>query len=195
MLKIVVTGNIGSGKSTIMQILTDMGEVVFDSDAQIKDIYLHDKDFYEHIKLLNKDYVDDEKVLKEKIIADLSYDATLLQTLETFLYPILHKRRLKFLLKKQEENLWAVFFEIPLLFEKNLAEGYDKVILLYASKDIRLERVLKRHSMTKEKFEYLNSLQIEPEKILDKIFVSINTEDNLNNINKRLQNILQELKG
>ena len=195
MLKIAVTGNIGSGKSTIMQMLLEMGEIVFDADAEIRNIYLNNTDFYEQIKLLNKDYVKDNKILKEKIITDLSQDSSLLLKLEYLLYPILQEKRLNFLFQKQKEKLWAVFFEIPLLFEKKLENEYDKVILLYASKEIRLERVLHRHNMSKEKFEYLNNLQIESNKVINKVYFSINTEDDFISIKEKLSRLIQELKG
>lgn len=175
MQKIVITGNIGSGKSTIANIFKEHHVPIFDADAAIRNIYVQSDTFRDQIKTLNPDLISDNKVAKNKIIEHLKENPQFLDQLEGILYPLLDQYRDIFIQECSAKDHKMALFEVPLLFEKNRQDRYDSIILLYAPYKVRLKRTLKRPNMTREKFDFMNNRQIDYKEILDKVDLAIDT--------------------
>jgi dephospho-CoA kinase len=175
MQKIVLTGNIGSGKSTIIRVFQKYNVSIFDADACIRDIYKNNHDFKQQLAQINPEFIVDNQILKPKIIAYLHASPAFIDTLESLLYPILAIKRQEFIDMHQKNNHIMTVFEVPLLFEKNLQNNYDAIILVYAPYHIRLGRALLREGMTKEKFDFMNNRQINYTQLLDTVTLAIDT--------------------
>lgn len=175
MQKITITGNIGSGKSSIAQIFADQQIPIFDADAAIQKIYQSNLEFTQAITAYDHALITNNKVDKAKIIAYLYQNPDFIITLEGMLYPLLAQKREAFIKQCINENHTMSVFEIPLLFEKNLEKNYDFIILLYAPYDIRLERTLRRPDMTQEKFDLMNNKQIPYQNVINQADLVIDT--------------------
>ncbi len=179
MEKIVLTGNIGAGKSTIIKIFQQHNVPLFDADACIREIYDDNFEFKHHLENINADFIINNKVIKSKVIAHLQKNHDFIDTLENILYPILAIKRQEFIEQYAEQNIEKVVFEVPLLFEKNLQSDYNTIILVYAPYETRLERALHREGMTKEKFDFMNNRQINYTKVLDIVDLAIDTTQSI----------------
>ena len=160
-IKIAITGKIGSGKSTISEIIKKLGYSVFESDKEVDNLF-NKKSVKEKIKdiffdkinnLINKDGSINKALLGDYVF--LKKDE--LKKLEKIIHPLISKQKQKFIDQKKNEKI--LFFDIPLLFEKKIFSQYNFIIYLHVKKKTQEERVLKRKQMNKEKLEKILDAQ------------------------------------
>lgn len=188
MQKIVITGNIGSGKSTIVKIFQSYNVPLFDADRFIGDIYNHDSKFKQDLYALNPEFIVNDRVSKPVIIDYLQKNPDFITTLEGVLYPILQIKRQEFIDTQTQLRQKMVIFEVPLLFEKKMEHLYDYIILVYAPYDIRLKRALGRENMSVEKFNFMNNRQINYVDLLPSVDLGIDTTQSFDVCKKIITN-------
>tara|TARA_B100000035_G_scaffold39763_2_gene30000 strand:- start:965 stop:1570 length:606 start_codon:yes stop_codon:yes gene_type:complete len=187
-IKIAVTGKIGSGKSTVADILKDLGYYVFESDKEVDKLFNNNitkkkiKKLFGKIKnLINKDGSINKTLLGDYVFSKKNE----LRNLEKLIYPLLNKERKKFINSKQMEKI--LFFDIPLLFQKKLFSDYNFIIYLHVKEEIQRERVLRRKEMNKDKFEKILEAQSFNLKDYDNfISIKIDTSKDINQTKKNL---------
>jgi dephospho-CoA kinase len=155
MKKIAITGNIGSGKTTISNILLKAGYKVFQCDKEISNLYL-DKDIKNKIKGTFENKVKNLFFKNGRInkiaLSDYVFSSSMqLRRLEKIIYYYLEITKKDFLAKNKKKKL--LFFDVPLLFEKKLEDEYDFIIYLVLNKENQKKRVLKRKNMNEEKLK------------------------------------------
>jgi dephospho-CoA kinase len=175
MLKIGLTGGIGSGKSSVAGIFNVLGIPVFDADTSAKSIMENDIELAASIKDLfgNESYLNGK--LNRSYVANLVFnDSYKLDQLNALVHPV----------TISASNLWAeqqktpyVVKEAALLFESGSAAGLDYVIGVYAPQHIRIKRVMDRDKLTREQVLARMNRQVNEEikmKLCD--FVLVNDE-------------------
>ena len=193
-IKIAVTGKIGSGKSTVADILKDLGYYVFESDKEVDKLFNNNntkkrikKLFWQIKNLINKDGSINKTLLGDYVFSKKDE----LKNLENLIYPLLNKERKKFINSKQMEKI--LFFDVPLLFEKNVFSEYNFIIYLHVKEKIQRERVLKRKKMNKDKFEKILEAQNYNLKDYDKfISIKIDTSKDINQTKKSLVSFINK---
>ena len=193
-IKIAVTGKIGSGKSTVADILKDLGYYVFESDKEVDKLFNNnntkkriEKLFWQIKNLTNKDGSINKTLLGDYVFSKKDE----LKNLENLIYPLLNKERKKFINSKQMEKI--LFFDVPLLFEKNVFSEYNFIIYLYVNEKIQRERVLKRKKMNKDKFEKILEAQSYNLKDYDNfISIKIDTSKDINQTKKSLVSFINK---
>jgi dephospho-CoA kinase len=175
MLKIGLTGGIGSGKSSVAGIFNVLGIPVFDADTSAKSIMENDIELAASIKDLfgNESYLNGK--LNRSYVANLVFnDSYKLDQLNALVHPV----------TISASNIWAeqqktpyVVKEAALLFESGSAAGLDYVIGVYAPQHIRIKRVMDRDKLTREQVLARMNRQVNEEikmKLCD--FVLVNDE-------------------
>jgi len=138
-----ITGGIGSGKTTVSEIISHLGYKVYNSDARAHEIINENKliknkltesfgsDLYEG-STLNKDYV-------SKLIFN---DESAKLKINSIVHPEVINDFNNWVKENHVEKV--LFKESALLFESSSYKGLDKVIYVYSDRKIRIERVKKR---------------------------------------------------
>jgi dephospho-CoA kinase len=196
MKKIVLTGNIGSGKSLALSVFEMCGDAIFSADNIINDIYQNDADFFRIIKNQYPDFIVQGTISKAKISEYLKKNPDFLSVLEGILYPILQQKRQEFIAKSLENKVKIAVFEIPLFFEKHSyfnPQDYDKILLLYAPPNVRWNRVKNRPLISLDKFNFLNKQQISPEQVTGDNVVKINSDNNLEDFKQKILEFREHL--
>ena len=195
MIKIAITGNIGTGKTTVSKIIKLMRYKVFESDKEVKKILKYKKiiqkikDEFVH---RNKQLVTNEGYINNTELGNIVFSKKLeLQKLEKIVHPEIWKLQDKFLKINKKERI--LFFDIPLLFEKKLDYKYDYIFYTYVPFKIQKKRVLQRENMNEERFSKIWRNQIRYSKINKKL-VSLKIETNSSEDLIRIQ-IKQFLKN
>lgn len=164
MKKIGITGNIGGGKSEVTNYLKSKNYKVLDADKLVAEIYF-DKAFITDMKIVFKSYDilnENEGLDKKKIAAIVFNNPKNLDMLNLTISPYI-KQKMASEIASYEKTEEILFLDIPLLFEKNMQEGLDEVILVYCEDDIRFKRASLRDSKTLEEIKKIDAFQMSQE--------------------------------
>lgn len=183
MIKVGITGSLGSGKTTVSDFFKNKGHLVISADRINADL-LEEKPIINYInQLLFKEKND---LLDKKRVAKLIYsNSEKKRALEAFLHPLIFKK-MDFLAKSSKEKI--VFLEIPLLFETNFTALVDYVIVVYLEEEIQINRVMKRDNINKdETVKRIKGQMPITEKLLKADYV-IDNSGSFKNTEKQLNN-------
>lgn len=157
MIRIGITGNIGSGKSYICNIFENRGIPVFYSDKETKKLYLEPEIKQLIISCFGGNiYLNDGSLNKALMTKILFGDEKKLKFIEDTLYPALFQRFDEWC---EKQSAPFVLFESAILFEKKLTDRFDKIIFISAPEDIRIQRVISRDKCTVEAVKSRMKLQ------------------------------------
>lgn len=186
-----LTGSIGMGKSTVAQMLRELGVPVFDADAAVHELQGPGGALLAEIEQAFPGTTGAGGVDRPKLGAAVFRDPDKLSHLERIVHPAVAEMRHQFLCNNAKAQL--VVFDIPLLYEKGGDQGLDAVAVVSAPATLQRERVLARPGMTVEKFEQILSLQVpDAEKRARANFV-INTGLTLEKTKERVAEIVGQL--
>ncbi len=144
-----ITGGIGSGKSTLSEYLRSQGYAVYDTDKEGKRLQNEDAELIENTKMIfGEDIYQDGKLDRAAVSAVVFKNYELLDTLTSIVHPVVKRDFLTWAAKFKSEAL--IFIESAVLFESGFNELTDKIILVTASEDIRIQRIMKRDGVTRE---------------------------------------------
>ena len=153
-----LTGSIGMGKSTVAAMFEIAGVPVFDADAEVRRMQGPGGELVPEIESAFPGSTDENGVIRDALGAKVFSDSNALARLELIVHPAVGRARQQFLDTHASEPL--VVFDIPLLFEKDLAGLVDSVVVVSAPAEVQRERVLARPGMTEEKFADILALQL-----------------------------------
>ena len=146
---VALTGGIGSGKSLVAHFLREMGYPVFSCDELYKEVIESDE-YIQKLKILFPTAVQDGKVDRKTLSEVVFNDEDQLERLNSLAHPLI----MDLLMKKMKacgERL--AFAEVPLLFEGNFENLFDKVIYIARDKTQRVQAVLQRDGLSVEDVE------------------------------------------
>ena len=161
MLKIGLTGGIGSGKTTIAKVFETLGIPVYFADDKAK--YLMNNDALLKASIIQQFGIDAYKNedLDRKYLASLVFnDKEKLALLNSLIHPITIRDANEWM---NQQKAPYVIKEAALLFESGAAEQLEYVIGVYAPQHIRIQRVMKRDNLPVEEIMKRISRQIDEE--------------------------------
>lgn len=155
MLKIGLTGGIGSGKSTVAGIFQVLGIPVFDADANTRLLMQTDPFLQAGIRSLFGEDAFEAGQLNRKKIAEIVFkDPFQLEQLNALVHPAAIKAGEQW---ANQQTTAYVIKEAALFFESGSSEGMDYMIGVYAPQHIRINRVMKRDALSRE--DVMNRMQ------------------------------------
>lgn len=188
-----LTGGIGTGKSTVANMLKKRGIPVVDTDLISREVIEY-PEIIEKIKLeISNEVFDFNNKLDRKKMSEIVFkNQEKLKKLNEIMHPeILKKMWLE--VEKLKKNHKIIVLDIPLLFEINMEKEVDKILLIYASKEIQLKRIMERDCRSREEAIKIINSQIPLYKKREKSDYIIQNNDSLENLEKKLEKILEKL--
>ena len=193
MIKVGITGGIGSGKTTICHFFELLDIPVFTADTQAKRLMVTSPDIKNRlISILGKDIYFKDQSLDRKKIAKLIFNSPdLLSKINALVHPAVQKEFEKWCVK---QNSHYVLFEAAILFECGLYKKMDINVLITASEENRINRVIIRDNISKKEVKSKIAKQWKDEKkegYADYIIHNDNRElliPQLLNLDKKLRN-------
>lgn len=179
MTKIIgLTGGIGSGKSTVANYIASKGIPVYIADEEAKKLMELPEVIASIQGIFSENVLDEFGKLNRKKIADLVFNSpTQLTQLNNIVHPLVKNHFIEWL--KIHSNAPFVIKEVAILFETGGNTACDKVILVTAPEEIRIERAMKRDNVSKETIvSRMNNQLPESEKITKSDFIIHNTDLN-----------------
>ncbi|VAW24768.1 Dephospho-CoA kinase [hydrothermal vent metagenome] len=148
-LKIGITGGIGSGKTIVCRLFKILGVPVFEADAVAKNIINNDPGVRKGlIYLFGSGIYTPEHVIDRKKLASIIFnDKYALQKVNKLVHP---KVRNEFTRWVQQQKARYVLHEAAILFESGFDKLMDQNILVVADKEVRIQRVMARDHISRE---------------------------------------------
>jgi len=176
MLKIGLTGNIGSGKTTVSRVFESLGIKVFNADIEAKNLYYEENVKQDISKMFGKKVLDKNNNIDFKQLAGIIFnDETKLKQITSYIHPLVVKKYENWLISKQD--LPFTIHESAIIYEYSLQNKFDFVICVSAPYELRLQRVLKRDKSNKSQIEErMNNQMDEKTKVKNSDFVIVNDE-------------------
>jgi dephospho-CoA kinase len=189
MIKVAITGNIACGKTKTENYLKEFYPVI-DTDNLAHNILISHKN--EIIKAFEGyDILENNEICRKKLGNIVFQNTKLRKKLENIMHPKIKNDIQKFF--NSNLNAKACFVGIPLIFEANMENLFDKIILVYSDDTIRLERLIKRNNLTKEQAMLrINSQMPQQEKINKSDYILTNNTD-LQTLYFQIDKILQTM--
>jgi dephospho-CoA kinase len=179
MLKVGLTGGIGSGKSLIRRIFSELGVPVYDADSAAKRIMIEDQTVKKSLaEVFGNEIIQTDGTINNKYLAEIIFgDKEKLEKINAIVHPAVHK---DFENWAEKQDAPYVLEEAAILFESRANRSMDKVITVCASEEIRIERVVKRDQVSREKvIERIKSQMRDEEKVKLSDFVIYNDRDHI----------------
>ncbi len=197
MIKIGITGVIGSGKTTIANILKGLKIPVIDADEISRNLTKKGTTVFKKIietfgnEILNADGELDRKKLAEIVFSNPKKR----KLLENIIHPAVKAERNKIINELERKNINIVALDIPLLFEAGMDKEVDFIITAYADEKTLFERVCIRDRMTFEEFSKRLKNQLPLEEKVRKSHFVIDTRKNLEELKIELAEIINRISS
>ena len=163
MLKIGLTGNIGSGKTIVARIFSQLGVPVFQADNEARKLFEDDHIKSEIRKLFGSSVFSQSGDVLRPVIAEIVFsDQKLLETLNKIIHPAVREKYLSWCLDHADTPY--TLYEAAILFESGYYREMDKVICVVAPEDLRIRRVMQRDNLLAEEVKRRMANQWEEER-------------------------------
>ena len=155
MLKIGLTGGIGSGKSSVSELFSDWGSYIFDADSVAKEILNHNETAQgEIIAEFGTDVLDGKNSIDKQKLARVAFqDENHQLRLNTIIHPYVFSEidsKFDIILAKKEHEIFVV--DAALIYESGADTHMDYVIVVTSHLRLRTQRVMERGGLTREEF-------------------------------------------
>lgn len=159
MLKIGLTGGIGSGKSTVAKIFELLNVPVYYADAASKRLYHSDKQLMQQVKDHFGEDVYDNDILNKALLASRVFDQPeKMALLNSLVHPPTLRDAANWL---NRQTAPYVIKEAALIFESGSASDLDFVIGVYSPQHLRIKRVMDRDGLSRDEVLHRMDRQIE----------------------------------
>ena len=197
MLMVGLTGGIGSGKSVVARMLKDEGAYVIDLDDLARRVVEPDKPAWRDVvAYFGTDILNPDRTLNRSALAEIVFsDPKSRKVLEEFTHPRIFEERDTLLEGiKAKDPCPVVVLDSPLLFELSFQKKFDKVILVYISRDAQIKRARDRDGLSEKEVEKRLKAQIPiDEKRLLSDYI-IDNEGSLDNTRDQVREVMGDLR-
>lgn len=143
MLIVALTGGIGSGKTTVGDIFSELGAVVIDSDQLARAVLERGSKGFDLVLAKFGDAILKNGELDRSLLATLVFnDSQKRSELESITHPLIRQSFAEIISSLPRESI--VINQIPLLFESKGAYKFDHIITISAPEELRIERLKNR---------------------------------------------------
>lgn len=163
--RIAITGGIGSGKSTVRNLIKDRGFPAFSCDEIYAEL-INDRQYIEKITAMFPEVVQNGEIDKKCLSKIVFADATARKRLEDVAHPLIMQKLLH-LIDKKTHGL--VFAEVPLLFEGGYQNLFDAIIVVVRDKEERIASVQQRDSVSRAEVLSRMNAQVSYDDVVNKI--------------------------
>lgn len=195
MIKIGLTGVIGAGKSSVIQILQEKGITVLNCDEINAQLLLNDALGYRALVNVFQDEILDinKNIDKQKLSSQIFADHNKRVIAEQILHPLIKQE-----IEKQcicYNNVDIIVVEVPLLFEIGWEASFDECWVVTCAEDILLYRLMHYRHMDKDEARQRLHVQMTQEEKIKKAQRVLYNDGTLRQLKQQIDDILKDIKG
>ena len=179
-MRVGLSGGVGSGKSTVAKLLEKHGAVIIDADAISREVVEPGTAGFDAVvRRFGAGVVSGGRLDRAALAKIVFNDDAALADLNGIVHPLVGERVAE--LNAAAPPDAVVVYDVPLLAEKGMHEGFDTVVMVLAERERRLERLAAR-GMTREDAEARMAAQVDDEQrraIADEVVTNDGTPEDL----------------
>lgn len=188
MLRIGLTGGIGSGKTTVCRLFSELGTPIIDTDKIAHALVAPGQPALDQLsKAFGEEILDQEGQLNRAVLRERVFnDDTARQQLEALLHPLIRtemRRQLKMLRAKY------VIIAIPLLLEKGWQDEVDRILVVDTDEGLQVERTAHRDGISEEQVGRIMLTQVSRHQRLASADDIIHNEGDLDTLRKQIKHL------
>ncbi|MBI3124139.1 MAG: dephospho-CoA kinase [Ignavibacteriales bacterium] len=189
-IKVAITGGIGSGKSSVSDYLEKKGHSVLRADLIAKELMAQDAQIKKKlIEEFGEESYSNDKLNTQYLAANVFSKEENVQKINSIVHPpVLEK--IDQLAKEIFKNQDIVFIETALVYEANLEDFFDYVLLVLADEKTRIERIINREKVTEEQVRARMQYQIPDEEKKDDADFVLDNNTTLQELENRVEFLL-----
>jgi dephospho-CoA kinase len=193
MLKVGLTGGIGAGKSEVSRLLVEHGAVLIDADRIAREVVAPGTPgLAAVVEAFGEDVLAEDGGLDRPKLGSIVFaDPDRLAELNSIVHPLVGARSRELESAAAEDAV--VVHDVPLLAENALAPLYDLVIVVDASPETQLDRLVTLRGMTEQDARARMAAQATREKRLEIADVVIDNDVPLEELRRRVQEVWGDL--
>jgi len=185
MLKVGITGGIGSGKTTVCQIFSQLGIPIFNADQAVKELYTQNHGLKLQLKSAfgSEVYISDDQI-NIPFLKGLFASPEKTEKLNKIVHPLVFQAFYEW---ADQQNAPYVIKEAAILFESGADKTVDKVIGVIAPEELRIQRVLTRDQRNLEEIKTIIDKQLSNDELRKKCDYIIENDGN--------QSLIQQVRA
>ncbi len=192
-----ITGGIASGKSTVTRMLQSLGAPLIDFDVLSRLVVEPEKPAWKDIvEFFGKDILLPDQSLDRKKLSDIVFrHPKKRKRLEGFTHPRileLFVRRIKEIVGSTPGVIIQV--DIPLMIESGLYHMFHRIVLVYASRELQIERMIRRDGISKEKALQILNAQMPLDDKINYVDFVIRNDGPLESARTQVEDVWKTLK-
>ncbi len=187
-MKIAIVGGIGTGKSTVMKIIKELGGNTILTD-ELNRTLLSDPKYVKLIDVNFKGVVNDKVIDKAKLKNIIFNDDVARQKLNSIAHPLIYK-----MIDRMTAKNGLYFVEIPLFEESSKAIVFDKICAVKASRILRAKRVSARDNISEENALKIIDLQSKEERVYDYADYVIENDGNYDDLYLKVKDFYSQCR-
>lgn len=182
-----LTGNSGSGKGMVADIMRDNGALILDCDKIVHDnMAIGGASYKDIINYFGNDILNDDNTINRAYLGNIVFnDKVKLNKLNEISHRYVTSY-IKQMIKEHSKSYKYIVIDAPLLFEAGLEVLCSSVWLVYADENIRLDRVINRDNITKEKAIARFNNQCDYKELIKKADVIIDNNGGLKELKRQV---------
>ena len=191
-----LTGGVGSGKSTVGEMLRELGAEVVDADAATHAVYEPGGPGYDAVvREFGPDFVRDGKIDRSRL-GDLVFrDADARRRLNAIVHPLVREWMAKRTAEAVERGADLVVQDVPLLFENSLEKLFSSVVLVYVPEELQVKRLVAGRGFTPERARAVIAAQMPIEAKRGLAQQVINNSGTLDDTRAQVTAVWKQLQG
>lgn len=151
MIKIGITGNIGSGKTTVCKLFEERGVPVYYADQKAKDLMANSGELQEEIMdEFGKDIYPEGELDRQKLAERVFSNERSLKKLNSLVHPLVFEDLKSWVSQMEKDGHPLILEEAALTFEAGHSEYFDRIFTVVAPEHMLIERVQKRDNTSTE---------------------------------------------
>lgn len=198
-MKIIgVTGGIGSGKSTVSRILSDLGAKVLDADRIAREVVKKGGEALDELKMtFGNEILDSMGELDRKKLAAIVFsDAEKLKTLNRITHKyVASKIKNEVHRLRKEGKTEIVVIDVPLPVKEGFRDVADVIWTVTADRETRIKRVMARSSVTREEVERRMNAQYSEDSYVSLADIVIKNDGSIEDLEKKVAKLYVEAKS
>lgn len=190
MLKIGITGGIGSGKTTVCEVWQTLGAYLINADAVAKNLMVSDNSIqHQIIDAFGSQAYHSDGSLNRLYLAKEAFDKNRVEQLNKIVHPGVFRETSRLLKEAEQKGHDVAVYEAAILFQKGQPEMFDYIVLVLADESQRIKRVRTRDMVHETKVRNRIKKQQNFEKFENKADIVIINNGSLETLKQRAEEV------